>query len=390
MTEPYLIQKRDELEDAIDVLYDADVIGVDTEFIRETTFYPRIALIQAATDRETFLIDPLAFEPEELDSFMALMRDKRILKIMHAAFADQECLFWAYGDVAEPVLDTAVAAALVGLGDNVGLGKLLKEVCRLNVPKGRARVKWLARPLSRELLQYAEQDVAHLVKLGRALMDRLRAKGRLEWAMDESIILPSVFDTPPEELAMRMARSGQMDPQTYNVLVELLRWREDRAKQANLPRAWVAGNEVLVSLAKVRPTSLEDLRSFRGLNAKEIDRQGERILDAIRRGRGAPRDNVRLPERGPSPTENEDHVLDLIKTYVAYLAAHHEVAPRYLINTGKAFPLLQMSDCDDTEWVKAGILSEPSRRLVGAELKALLQGRRALVLKGRRVEIREL
>jgi ribonuclease D len=257
----------------------------------------------------------------------------------------------------------------------------------VNVAKGRARVKWLARPLSRELLLYAEQDVAHLVRLGHMLLDKLRGHDRVDWAMQESIVPASVFDVPAEEMGLRMARSGHMDPLTYNVLVELLRWREDRAKTANLPRAWVAGNEVLVSLAKVRPETLDDLRSFRGLNAKEIDRNGNRILDAIADGVDAPRDVVKLPERGPSPTENEDHVLDLIKTYVAYLAARHEVAPRYLINTGRGFSLLQHANDDESEWVRQEILSEPSRRLIGAELKALLHGKRALVLRDRKVVI---
>lgn len=308
---PGLIQTPDALEQACAELAKSDTIGIDTEFIRETTFFPRIALIQAATEENAWLIDPLAFTEEELRPFLDLLRDPRILKIVHAAFADQECLYWAYGVIADPILDTAVAGALLGLGDNVGLGKLLKEVCHVTVAKGRARVKWLQRPLSRELLVYAEQDVAHLVRLGRTLIDRLKRKSRVAWAMEESIVPISGFDTPPEDTAMRMAKSGHIDPTAFNVLVELLRWRDDRAKQANLPRAWVCGNELLVSLAKVRPSTIEDLRSFRGLNSKEVDRNGERILDAIHRGKQAPRESFDVPERQPMPTEHEDHVLDL-------------------------------------------------------------------------------
>lgn len=362
-------------------------VGIDTEFIRETSFFPKIALIQVATDEESWLLDPTRLSKEDLAPLLEILVDKNILKILHAAFADQECLYWSYNTLAEPVLDTAVAGALTGYGENVGLAKLLKEILHINLPKGRARVKWLARPLPRELLLYAEQDVAHLVELGDRLSEKLKSLGRLEWAIEESRLGPNVFEVPPDEMALKMARNGQMEPQTFCVLRELVHWREERAKSANMPRGWIADNEVLISLAKSRPASLDELRSFRGLSPKEIDRNGARILDAIQRGKEAPREDLNLPQRQPIPSDHEDHALDLLKAYVAFLAAQHEIAPRFLLHSSRSLALLQNSDKTEEEWVRLGILSNASRSLVGGDLKALLSGHRGLILRHGKVEI---
>lgn len=384
-----LISTKEEVIEVADALSRESVIGVDTEFIRETTFFPKIALIQVSTEKQVWLLDPLALDENAMGPVLDVLRDPNILKLMHAAFADQECLYWSYNVIAEPILDTAVAAALTGYGDNVGLGKLLKEVCGVHLAKGRARVKWLQRPLSRELLQYAEADVATLVKLGRRLMEKLERHGRLDWAKDESIVPISAFDVTPEETAERMARNGQIDATTVAILAELVRWRDGRAKHANLPRQWVASNEVLLSLAKVKPKSIDELRSFRGLNAKEVDRSGDAILDAVEDGLRVPAGEFTPPPRQAAPNEHEDHVIDLIRAYVTYLAAKLDVAPRYLIQTGRSVALLRNHDREPEDWVRMGIMTEPACRLVGAEMKALLQGKRALVLKGGRVEILE-
>ncbi|MBY0371047.1 ribonuclease D, partial [bacterium] len=210
---PY-IDTPEALEDMVEVLRDQSVIAVDTEFIRETTFFPKMALIQVAAADRVWLIDPVALNADALQPFLEILWNPKILKVLHAAFADQECFYWSYGRVAEPVLDTAVAAALSGYGDNVGLAKLTKDVLRIHLHKGRSRVKWLQRPLPRELLQYAQQDVEFLVELGARMEERLRDKGRWEWALEESYVDPKDFDTPPEEIAHRLAKSGHLDETT--------------------------------------------------------------------------------------------------------------------------------------------------------------------------------
>lgn len=386
---PRLIQTAREIPAIAEALSKSDIIGVDTEFIRETTFFPKIALLQLATEEEAWLVDPTTLGTKDLEPILEVFRNPKILKVMHAAYADQECLYWAYGFVAEPVLDTAIAAALTGFGDNVGLGKLLRDVLRISLPKGRARVKWLQRPLPNDLLLYAEQDVAHLVRMARTLLEKLRVKDRTEWALEESRVAPTAFETPPEDMAKRLAKSGHMEPTAFPVLVELLRWREERARTANMPRGWVADNEILVALSKVQPTTLEQLRTFRGLNMKEIEKSGSKILEAVRKGKATEPDPS-LSFARPAPQDREDHLQEFIRTYISFLADRHEIALRFLINTGRAAALAQSASLEEEHWIEQGIISRHASRLIGAELKALLSGQRGLVLRQGKVEILRL
>lgn len=375
------------IREMAEVLKKHKVIGVDTEFIRETTFFPKIALIQVATREQAWLIDPVALSTADLQPFLDILYDREILKVMHAAFADQEVLYWSYGRVAEPVLDTAVAAALCGYGDNVGLAKLVKDVLKVHLHKGRARVKWLARPLSDELLHYAQQDVEFLVELSERMGEWLRKKGRWDWALEESYVNPSGFDTPAEDIAHRLAKSGQLDETTYLALRELVRWREDRARKANMPRAWIAENEVLMALARSRPKSMNELRSFRGIGPKEVDRNGEVILAAIASAVAMPRSEADLPVRNQSATEVDSYALDLVKAYLAYLSARYDIAPRFLLRTGRVADLIVFGQDEPSSWVEKGIISEAASHVMGKDLKDFIDGKLLLGLNAGRVEI---
>ncbi|NDC22999.1 MAG: ribonuclease D [Proteobacteria bacterium] len=201
---PQLLTTVDQVLQASRAIQQASVIGVDTEFIRETSFYPRIALIQVATENEVWLFDPTILTKNELEPLLKIFVDSNCLKIFHASQADQECLFWTYGVLASPVLDTSVAAGLCGMGDSIGLQKLLRETLDIHVPKGRARAKWLSRPLSDELLHYAEEDVAHLVRLTKKLKSKLVSLDRWDWALEESRVDAKVFDVSPDDLTQKI------------------------------------------------------------------------------------------------------------------------------------------------------------------------------------------
>jgi len=384
---PELITSEEALKAAVSALKKEAVIGVDTEFIRETSFYPRIALIQLASHDQTFLVDPTAFEQKELGVLLDLLSDSKVLKVFHASHADQECLFWTYGIVAKPVLDTSIAAALCGMGDSIGLQKLLREVLGVYVSKGRARAKWLARPLSPELLHYAEQDVAHLVSLGTKMKEILDGHERWEWALEESETEPSHFDISPKDLATKMAKGAHLEKE-QPVLTELVSWRESRAKEANLPRGWIADNEVLIALARSQPKSLEELKTFRGIHSKEVERSGGVILEAIKKGQ-----KVEV-EKAPEPRKEipriDSHAVNLIETYLTFLASRAEIMPRFLMNNHQTTQILYHLDKSKEQWVEMGILTAQAAKLIGDDLKALFSGKRALRIENKRLSIVDL
>lgn len=372
---PKLVIEKNEMLRVVEALKHSPIIALDTEFIRESTFYPEIALIQVATRNEVFLLDPLALHRDDLEELFQLFQDPKILKVIHAAYADQECFYWDYGFTVHPVLDTAVAAAMLGMGDNIGLSKLLKEVLDVHLPKGRARAKWLTRPLPQELHDYAIKDVEHLVELAEKLIAQLKKKNRFDWAVKKSYVDPIEWDEAPEEMAKRITRNSHLDGAGRGAFVELMVWREGKAKDINLPRNWIASNETLLALAKSQPRKLDELHSFRGLSRKEIEKSGNEILNRIKIGTQNP---VEIKKRHPEkPVKNEAAKIALLQTFVQLRAEEIGIASRMLLTQDKAASLLR---CDPvpSQWVENGILEESALDMIGTELEALLTGKLAL------------
>ncbi len=382
---PKLVEEKNELTRVVDVLSKSTLIALDTEFIRESTFYPQIALIQLATKDEVFLLDPLKLHKNDMEPLFELFRDKKILKAIHAAYADQECFYWEYGFTIEPVLDTAVAAAMLGMGDNIGLSKLLLEVLNLNLPKGRARAKWLTRPLPKELLDYAVKDVEYLVHLSEVLIEKLHKTKRFDWAIERSEVLPSEWDESPDDMARRITQNSHLDAKGRGVFLELMKWRETKARSIDLPRNWVASNETLLALAKSRPDEVQDLYSFRGLSKKEIEKSGSQILDCIKNGALNPIEAKRKTQ--DKQVKSESTKIALLQAYVQMRAEEIGIASRLLLTQDKASMLLRCLEGGKEEWLKKEILDKSAYEMIGQELEELLSGKRAIFFKDGEISV---
>jgi ribonuclease D len=368
------------------------IISFDTEFIRENTFYPSVELIQIGTRDASWIVDAQAFRGKNMEGLRPLLdvfENPKILKILHAAQGDQECLYTSYKVVAKPSFDTAVGAALCGYGDGIGLGNLLKAVLNVNLKKGHARTNWAARPLPAQLIEYAHADVEFLVQAAEALLAKLDEAGRREWALELSAKWENeaLYQPDPEALTQKLGKSGRMDAKTYSTLLELVRWREERVRTLNLPRRWVADDQVLLDLANVKPKDLTHLSAFRGLNKGEMKASGERILEAIRKGAEAKEGKPAASSRPEHPSSDESQALDLMKTYLGILADRERIAMKHLLTTAQLLPLLRAKASKPEEWVEKELLSAEAARLVGGELHALLQGKRALSIDGRKIKI---
>jgi ribonuclease D len=392
-----LLSTAAEIQELAVKLSQAGVIAFDTEFIRENTFFPIVEIIQVATDQESWVVDAAAFKKgfragpttgfdPGLRPLLDVFEDKNVLKILHAAQGDQECLYTSFGVVASPTFDTSAAASLCGYGDSVGLGRLLKSILDVTIGKGHARTNWSVRPLPVQLLEYAHADVEFLVALGQELMKQVDKLGRRQWALDLSAKWEdkTLFETDVEGLAKKLGRGGRMDRRGYSALLELIRWREERVRQLNLPRRWVADDAVLMDLATVRPKDLEHLSSFRGLNKGELKNSGNLILEALVRaaqevGAVAPPRSERLD----APSAEESQVLELVKCYVGILADRHRIAARHLMTTAQLLPLLRHKIERIEDLVANEVLTEEAARLIGGELIAFLHGRRALFVVAR-------
>lgn len=238
------------------------LVGMDTEFIRERTFYPQLALVQLSVPGEVLLVDPLA--PGVAAALRPLLEDRAVTKIMHSASEDLQALARGCEALPAPVFDTQVAAAMSGFGAGLGYQKLVQQLTGVALEKGETRSDWLRRPLSESQLRYAADDVLHLHEIHATLEPKLRALGRLDWLASDSeralALAAGDGDDPMPHLAVRSAQS--LDAAGQARLRRLLRWRDAEARRSDRPKSWVLDNELAVQLSR-RP--LDSFPSFNAL-----------------------------------------------------------------------------------------------------------------------------
>ncbi len=263
MRDATLVTTPEQLDTAVFRLQGARHIAIDTEFMRERTYWPQLCLLQVASDSDCCLIDPLA--GLDLAPLYAALSDPSRPKILHAARQDLEVLLNASGQVPGPVFDTQVAAALLGLPPQVGYADLVARQLGHSIDKGQTRTDWSRRPLSDAQLAYAADDVHHLLQLYTELAAALAARGRAAWHQEECALLedPQLYRTEPAEAWRRLKGLGRLRPAEQAAARALAAWREQRAIASDKPRGWILSDEALYALATLMPASTGDLEQVR-------------------------------------------------------------------------------------------------------------------------------
>ena len=374
-----LIETTGELSRLCDRLATHDFVTVDTEFLRETTFWPKLCVLQLASDDEAGAVDALA--PDlDLQPFLDLMRDRRVMKVFHAARQDLEIIWKLAGFLPEPLFDTQVAAMVCGFGDQVSYGELVQALCRKTVDKSSRFTDWTRRPLSDAQVAYALADVTHLRDVYRKLKAQLERSGRIEWLTDEmrTLTSPSTYEQHPEN-AWERFRSKVRRPRDLAVLMEVAAWRESEAQSRDVPRSRILKDDALMELVTAAPRTPEALGDMRAV-PRGIDRSrlGVDILAAIERG--LERDPKTLP-----PIERDRRnggggaTVELLKVLLRQVAEAQSVAPKLIANVDD----LEAIASDDKAPVPA--LAGWRRKLFGEKALDLKHGKLALTLENGRV-----
>jgi len=279
---PRLITGREELAAACRRWRRQPAIGVDTEFVRQRTFFPALGLIQIATGADVTLIDPLAVR--DLTPLGELLGDQRVVKVFHACSEDLEVLYHRFDALPEPLFDTQLAAAFAGYGYSLGYAALVARIFGDELPKGETRTDWLARPLAPEQLRYAALDAAYLPALHRRLAAELEDRGMRAWLEEEMTELARVerFLPPPQEIYRRIKGAGRLDGRQRAALRRLAAWRERTARELDLPRGFVLRDDVLLALAEARPLDRRQLARIPGLHPRQRRRYGDQLLRELR------------------------------------------------------------------------------------------------------------
>jgi ribonuclease D len=358
-------------------------VTVDTEFLRETTYYPLLCVAQIASADEAIVIDALA-TGIDLAPFFELMVDERVLKVFHAARQDIEIVWHMAGRIPHPVFDSQVAAMVLGFGDSISYDQLVQRVTGDNLDKSNRFTDWSRRPLSSAQLAYAVSDVTHLRDVYLALADDLARRGRSEWVGEEMEILtsPGTYRAEPENAWQRL-KTRVRKPKELAVLIEIAAWREREAQARDLPRGRVLRDEVLGDIAIQAPTSLDRLSHVRSLpKGFERSRWGADVIETVQRGLA--RDLKSLPPIDrQKPTSSNGATVELMKVLLRMTSEQHGVAAKVIATVDE----LEQIAADDTADVAA--LKGWRRELFGEKALALKQGRLALSIERGRVVARE-
>jgi len=354
-------------------------VTVDTEFLRETTFWPKVCVIQLASDAEAVAVDALA--PDlDLTPFLDLMANPAVVKVFHAARQDIE-IVWNLGKlVPTPLFDTQVAAMVCGFGDQVAYGELAQSICKVTVDKSSRFTDWSRRPLTEAQIVYALADVTHLRDIYKSLREKLERSNRLAWLDDEmrALTTPATYEQDPAS-AWERYRHRARKPRDLAVLMELAAWREREAQTKDVPRSRVLKDDAMLEVALAAPRTVEALGNLRAFpRGMERSRGGADMLAAIERGLA--RDPKTLPkiERERRSGSNGATV-ELLKVLLRQVSERHGVAPKMIATVDD----LEAISGDDNAPVAA--LSGWRRDLFGAKALELKHGRLALTIERGRV-----
>jgi len=338
-------------------------IALDTEFLRERTYYARLCLIQIGVPGLVACIDPLALD--QLEPLHALLENARQRKVLHAARQDLEVFNDLRGIVPAPLFDTQIAAAYLGYDDQIGYATLVTAVTGVTLDKTHTRTDWSKRPLSAAQHQYAEDDVRYLMPVYEALHERLAAAGRLAWVADDCARLtePALYANDPAEAWRRLRGAAELPAANQQILRALAAFREQTAQARNLPRAWVLRDEVLFELARHAPQTHAELVSIRGLEDGARQRWGDGLLASIQAGQHA--EPVPLWERQLPPTPEQNALGKRLMETVRNVAREHELAPGVLATRRDIEKLVRGAD-------PASVLRGWRAELLGAKLGTLL------------------
>lgn len=368
-----------ELAEFCELASTAKVIAVDTEFLREKTYFPKLCLVQVAAGEHIAAIDPLAIE--DLEPLANLLVDASVTKVFHACGQDLEVLFDALGVVCAPVFDTQLAAAFLGMRQQVSYASLVEAYCGVRLPKAESLTDWSRRPLDPEQLTYAEDDVRYLPGIYERMIGELTEKDRLSWVLPEMEALSDLsrIRRDPAQAYTRLRRASSLTRRQLAIAREVCLWREETAARRDLPRKWVASDEVIVEVCKRAPSSLDRLKKIRGTD-QISERDARALIEAVALGVACPAEKCPKISRHLRPPAETEGVIDLMYAVLRLVSEH----------SGVATQLIATRD-DLLDFMHKPAESPLSRgwryELAGSTLEKLLAGEVGLTVRDGKIEL---
>jgi ribonuclease D len=341
-----MIDTTEALYEICAVFAQGSFVTVDTEFLRETTYYPKLCLIQMANESHAVVIDPLA-EGIDLTPFLDLMHNQDVVKVFHSARQDLEIIWNMGGFVPAPLFDTQVAAMVCGYGDSVSYEQLAHDYAKAKVDKSSRFTDWSRRPLSEAQVTYALGDVTHLVKIYQTMASELEQSRRSHWLEEEMAILsaPETYQADPDAAWKRL--TGRIrKPKELAILIELAAWREREAQSRDVPRGRILKDDAVVEIATIQPRNPEILARMRAVpSGFDRSRYAGDVIDAVTRGlEYAPDAIPPLPRSRPRGSNGA--LIELLKVLLKAICENENVAPKIVASVTDLEALIEGNDAD--------------------------------------------
>ena len=381
---PKLVTDTATLKQALAAVSSSDFVAIDTEFMRETTYYPQLCLIQVCANEVSFCIDPMS-GGIDLTPFFELLSDRSVVKVFHAGRQDLEIFVHLTGNVPAPVYDTQIAAMVCGLGDQTGYDRLVYFFTRKTLDKSSRFTNWAQRPLSDRQISYALDDVIYLAQIYPKIVSKLSESGRDSWVDTEMAQLSEkqLYINDPNTVWKKMKPRGSR-PDMLNRLVHLAAWREQEAQNRNQPRGRILRDDTVMDLAGSNPQSLPEFKKIRGFPGGEGGKLAGPVLAVLQQAAQTPQSEWPILTRAAREEKAPPDILELLRVLLKHVSEDEQVAPRLIATADEIEKLARSATAD--------IRAQSGWRhdIFGASAIKLMSGKLALSVSGNAIKIIEL
>lgn len=358
-------------------------LALDTEFLREKTYYPKFCLLQLATPEWVACVDPIALP--SLDMLFDVLYSPSITKVFHSCRQDLEIFYQLTGKIPEPLFDTQIAAPLLGFQENPGYAMLVSSLLNVNLNKAHTRADWSKRPLINAEIQYAADDVIYLCKIYQMMLQKLAELGRTDWLERDFAELANLdfYEVKPEKAWLKIKGKNKLTGRQLSIVQTLAEWREKTAQSEDRPKSWLLRDEMLFDLAKLQPETVSELANVRGINERVVNRHGAELCQLISDAKN--RAPLPLNEKGRPAKKNQQQeaILDILTALVRIRAEENSLNP-IILATRKDLEVLLFNDDDE-----CSLLHGWRFKMAGRELLGLLKGELLLGIESDRLAITE-
>ncbi len=377
------INTQDQLAKLCEQIKKEPWLALDTEFLREKTYYPKFCLLQIATPEWVACVDPIALP--SLDTLFEAIYSPSIVKVFHSCRQDLEIFYQLTGKIPEPLFDTQIAAPLLGFQENPGYAMLVSSLLNVNLNKAHTRADWSKRPLIDAEIQYAADDVIYLCKIYQMMLQKLAELGRAEWLERDFAELANLdlYEVKPEKAWLKIKGKNKLTGRQLSIVQALAEWREKTAQAEDRPKSWLLRDELLFDIAKLQPETPAELTNVRGINERTANRYGAELCQLITAAKNRPPIPLNEKGRPAKKTQQQEAILDILTALVRIRAEENALNP-VILATRKDLEVLLFNDDDECP-----LLHGWRFKMAGRELVGLLKGELLLGIESDRLAIIE-